>query len=316
MKSAPLIPVTEFENFISSHCTADGVTTIERRHPDFGKWKERSMDLGDIKIFEHQTEITNDINVHFENENSDAVHHCMSLQGNMDANFFGFNMEARLTPLSYHTLFIPYHEYSFGMGPTITNIHLEISRKYYSSFLSDSEKWSAEMKTQLLKDKLYYSGERKLSQVMVQTIYSIFNSPLSGSLKKLLVEAKIHELVALQLYHATDPIIRRKQSGETDMMHAIKDFLDGKYLEPHTLRGIAKHFGVNEFTLKKGFRNQFNTTVFDYILMKRLEHGRELLRSSDKTILEVSMIVGYKYPNHFSTAFKKMFGVNPTEVRA
>jgi AraC family transcriptional regulator, transcriptional activator of the genes for pyochelin and ferripyochelin receptors len=316
MKSAPLISASEFESYSVSNDDLGGMTTLERRHPDFGVWKERFIDLGNIRIFEHQAEIKQSLNIHFEEDKDDCVHHCMSLQGLMDAKFFGSNVEAQLSPLSFHSLFIPYNEYTFGIGSSITNIHLEITRDYYSSLLPDSEKWSTEIKQKLQKDLWYYTGELKLSQAMIQTIHAIFNCPLIGSLKKLLVEAKIQELIALQLQSAIDVPQPKKQVAQSDLIFSIRDHLDQSYLQPQTLKGISKHFGINEFALKKGFKKNLNTTVFDYILLKRLEHGRKLLIESNQSVQEIGSMVGYKYPNHFSAAFKKTFGVNPTELRA
>ena len=201
------------------------------------------------------------------------------------------------------------------MGRTFTNVHIEVELEHYLDLLSESEKWSAELKEKLLKRKLHYSGEFPLSSNMVRTIYSIFESPLSGSLKKILIEASVHELLALQLHYSShkfsDPSV---QKGK-DVFHAIRTYLDETYLQEHSLKNIARHFGINEFSLKKGFREHYNTTVFDYLLNKRLEYARELLSSNHKTIQQVSTIVGYKYPNHFSVAFKKRFGISPVHFR-
>ena len=70
-------------------------------------------------------------------------------------------------------------------------------------------------------------------------------------------------------------------------------------------------FGINEFALKNGYKTQFGTTVFDYLIGRRLEHARELLVQPTYSIQQVSAVVGYKHANHFSTAFKNRFGTTP-----
>jgi len=99
------------------------------------------------------------------------------------------------------------------------------------------------------------------------------------------------------------------------MFAEIKNYLDKTYLHEHSLNTIARQFGLNEFSLKKGFKANFNTTVFDYLLTKRMEHAHSLLLNTSQSIQEISSITGYKYSNHFSTAFKKRFGISPVAFR-
>ena len=103
--------------------------------------------------------------------------------------------------------------------------------------------------------------------------------------------------------------------GKKELFLSIQHYLDNTFLEEHSLKNIARHFGINEFLLKKGFRENIGTTVFDYLLSKRLEYSLQLLQSTDQSIADISVTIGYKYPNHFSSAFKKRFGVNPTDWR-
>ncbi|MDZ7646175.1 MAG: helix-turn-helix domain-containing protein [Cytophagales bacterium] len=50
-------------------------------------------------------------------------------------------------------------------------------------------------------------------------------------------------------------------------------------------------------------------------LAKRLAYSLQLLQSTNQSISDIGSLVGYKYPNHFSASFKKMYSVSPTELR-
>ena len=316
MKSAPDINFKEFAHYQVSEADVNGFSYSELVHPDFGSWKYKIMDLGNICISEHQVALKEKVNIQFDDSRVDAIHHCMLFDGAVNTVFSEKNSAAPLTAKSFHAVYLPSQEYILDIDSIMSNVHVEITRDCYLSFLSDSEKWSAELKKKLFENEVYNPGELKLSMEMVQTIHSIFNSPLSGSLKKLLIEAKVHELIALQLYQLFQPKDQKKSAkGNVELFHAVKEYLDQSFLESLSLGGISKHFGINDFTLKKGFKENFNKTVFDYVLERRLEYGMNLLRNTDQAIQQISSVVGYKYPNHFSAAFKKRFGVNPTEVR-
>jgi AraC-like DNA-binding protein len=317
MHQVPVVHFTEYAQYTTQETEANGIRLTERVHPDFGTWRERSINLGSIVVAEHQANLSREINVLFDDGSvKDYVHHCHSLKGTMGTYFRNQRIRTQLTPNTFHSLFVPEQGYLFSMTTAFTNIHIALAKEYYTGLLCDSEKWSAEMRTRLLNNLAHYTGELKLTPQMVQVIHSIFNSQLSGSLKKLLIEAQVQELVAMQLHTMLGNTEgRNSHTSKADVFYAIRDYLDATFLQEHTLKSIARNFGLNDFALKKGFRENFNSTVFEYLLNKRLEHGRELLLSSAQTIQQISTTVGYKYANHFSAAFKKKFGINPAQLR-
>lgn len=317
MKLAPTIHFNEFDHYKTMAEEVNGFQTVERMHPEFGSWQEKFLDLGHIKVYEHRADLKQNVNVHFDNSGLEKyVHHCMSVEGELAANFRDYNLTASLSPRSFHHLYLSGDEYHLGMGAQFLNVHIEVARDYYLNLLGDSEAWSVKMRQQILNNSLFYPGEFKLSLPMMQTIHSIFNSSMSGSLKKVLIEAKVLELVAMQLYSSMGrDEIHKSTCQKKELFFAIQHYLDDTFLEEHSLKNIARHFGINEFILKKGFKENAGTTVFDYILSKRLEYSLQLLQSTDQTITDIGFTIGYKYPNHFSSAFKKKFGINPTECR-
>jgi len=317
MQAAPTIGMDEFVHYTTRNTEANGFQEVERMHPDFGSWKEKFLDLGHIRVYEHRVELEREVNVLFDDGTVDKyVHHCMSVEGNIAANFLDYNISAALSPKSFHNIFLPGEEYYLSLGKQFVNVHIEVERSYYLGLLDDNECWSAELKERILNNLVYYPGEFKLSLPMLQTIHQIFNSAMSGSLKRLLIEAKVHELLALQLHSSIASINSGvKQNSSRELFHVIKEYLDKTFLHEHSLKSISRHFGINEFSLKKGFRELTGTSVFDYLLNKRLEYSLQLLQNTDQSITSIGTTVGYKYPNHFSSAFKKKFGYNPVNLR-
>jgi AraC-like DNA-binding protein len=317
MNAAPTILFDEFSHYAAPATEIGDFQMVERYHPDFGKWNERQLDLGHIKIYEHRVDPKRKVNVKFDDRELDKfVHHCMCVEGGLNTNFNDSNLAANLSPRSFHNLFLPGDEYHLGMESQFVNVHIAIARDYYLNLLSDSERWSAELKNKIVNNDVYYAGEHSLSFSMLHSIHAIFNSAVNGALKKVLIESKVLELIALQLDRlamlSEGP---RNGNSQRDLFMAIQRYLDDTFLQDHSLKNIARHFGINDFTLKKGFKETIGTTVFDYLLSKRLAHSLQLLQSSNQSISDIGSLVGYKYPNHFSTSFKKMYGVSPSELR-
>ncbi len=317
MNLSPTIDFEEFNHYTTSTRDVNGFNETTRQHPDFGSWQQRSFRLNHIHIYEHRAVLNKPVNVQYKKVGLGGyVHHCISLEGTMGAYFLNNQLAANLSQHRYHQLFIPENEYVLGFGQTFTNVHIEIDRQHYTDLLCDSEQWSNDLRKKIVDNKIFYPGDFKLTPDMLLAIHEIFNSPLSGSLKQLLIEAKVHELVALQLGHLSGELTSVKQRpSQRDLFYSIHNYLELNFLKEHSLKEISRNFGVNEFALKKGFRENFQTTIFDFLLSKRLEHAREQLLHTNQTVQEISSLVGYRYPNHFSAAFKKKYGILPSSLK-
>jgi len=84
--------------------------------------------------------------------------------------------------------------------------------------------------------------------------------------------------------------------------------------EPLTIRELSRKVAINECYLKKGFKEMFGTTIFDFYQSQRMEHARYLLYEKGLSVTEVSVMLGYSSISHFSTAFKKHTGLKPCEL--
>ena len=75
---------------------------------------------------------------------------------------------------------------------------------------------------------------------------------------------------------------------------------------------LADKAGINEFKLKIGFRELFQTSPYQYRLRLCLEKAKTLLEDTDDTIDQIASKVGFDTYNGFSTAFKKAYNIAPT----
>lgn len=84
--------------------------------------------------------------------------------------------------------------------------------------------------------------------------------------------------------------------------------------EPITIKELSRKVAINECYLKKGFKELFGTTIFDFYQSQRMEHARYLLYEKGLSVTDVSAMLGYSSISHFSTAFKKHTGLKPCEL--
>ncbi|MFQ4146616.1 AraC family transcriptional regulator [Chlorogloeopsis sp. ULAP02] len=146
----------------------------------------------------------------------------------------------------------------------------------------------------------------------------IVNCPYQGISKRIYLQGKIVELMALQLA----PILAEKGKTQPypglrketiDCIYQAKEILLSRLENPPSSWDLAQTVGVSERTLRRGFQELFQTTVFGYLTSQRMEKAKNLLRSGKVTVTEVAMIVGYSNTSHFGAAFKRQFGITPRD---
>ena len=63
------------------------------------------------------------------------------------------------------------------------------------------------------------------------------------------------------------------------------------------------------------FKKEMGIGVAEYILKKRMEAARNMLRYSDMSYAEISEILAFSSQSHFTAVFKKHHGITPKEYR-
>ena len=82
-----------------------------------------------------------------------------------------------------------------------------------------------------------------------------------------------------------------------------------------SLKDLANAFGTNEFKLKNGFKELYQTTVFRFQTEERLKKAILLIQFTDMQLKAVAKATGFKSFPHFSKTFKKRYGYNPSALK-
>lgn len=92
-------------------------------------------------------------------------------------------------------------------------------------------------------------------------------------------------------------------------------FMKTNYMLKLPINQLALMSGRSVSTFTREFKIIFNTTPHKWILKKRLQLGYKLLEEGRKNVSEINLEAGFEDLAHFSKAFKKEFGVNPSEIK-
>lgn len=158
-----------------------------------------------------------------------------------------------------------------------------------------------------------------LNPAMANLIQSLVNCPYDDGLKRMFLLSKSIEFLVMQAEMCSAALqtsyryIKTRRDEEA-IAHAF-EYVTGQLAKPPGLSELARIVGINEYKLKRGFKETYGTTVFGYIANARLEMAKGMIMNSDKSIGEIAQEVGYSSPQHFSSAFRKKFGITASALK-
>ncbi|MDF2188223.1 AraC family transcriptional regulator [Paraflavitalea sp. CAU 1676] len=167
------------------------------------------------------------------------------------------------------------------------------------------------------KDVMLSSRWGAIDSPIQQVLQQIIHCKYNDDLKKLFLLSKSIELLVLcaEAYEHTQQEQFVKNKADKEKLIAVRDLINERVQDPPNLTQIARIVGLNEYKLKRGFKEVFNNTVFGYLSEQRLHLAHRYLRDTRKTAAEISYELGYATPQHFSNAFRKKFGITPATAR-
>lgn len=152
---------------------------------------------------------------------------------------------------------------------------------------------------------------------MRRVIDDIIHCRQTGELKRIHTEARILELLMYQMEQLGGKGQEQELIKGDDIfkLEQAREILKSRYTSPPTQKDLSREVGLNEFKLRRGFKEYFGITVYDFITRLRMEKAKKLLLDERMSISEVSSFVGFSHQNNFSIAFKKFFGLPPSELK-
>lgn len=87
----------------------------------------------------------------------------------------------------------------------------------------------------------------------------------------------------------------------------------GNIEDPLKLSELAAMVGVSVRQLERLFMAFLNTSPSRYYLEIRLEKARNLLRQTEMSITDISVLCGFTSPTHFSRAYRKLYSIAPSK---
>lgn len=113
--------------------------------------------------------------------------------------------------------------------------------------------------------------------------------------------------------HSDQELKRAKRKG--DRMRSLIDYINTHYAEKLLLTELAKRESLSLHYLSHLFRDSLGMPFQKHLSRVRCEHARQLLLSTDQTLLDIGIACGFSDPKYFNRDFCRQYGCSPKEYR-
>ncbi|QEC42785.1 helix-turn-helix domain-containing protein [Pseudobacter ginsenosidimutans] len=163
------------------------------------------------------------------------------------------------------------------------------------------------------------ASNTSLTPEMITIIRDMLYSDYTGEVRTLYLRNKVSELLLLAFTRIVPGTAGasdiRLHQYDIDKIREAREYLLQNMEHPLTVIELSHKVGINDFKLKKGFKQLYGVTIFDFLLEARMEKARSLLTETDTPIHEIAFATGYKNVSSFTAAFKKRMGFPPSAMK-
>ena len=110
----------------------------------------------------------------------------------------------------------------------------------------------------------------------------------------------------------------KKESGHKPVpgwIGKVREYLADRWNETVSLQELSRASGVHPITISKHFPRYFSCTLGEYLRRLKIEKALALVKSSNRSLMEIAFECGFADQSHFIRVFKGLTGFIPNDFR-
>jgi transcriptional regulator GlxA family with amidase domain len=108
----------------------------------------------------------------------------------------------------------------------------------------------------------------------------------------------------------------RVNAADLVRLRQARDLMDREYARPLDVPALARRALMSPGHFSRSFRAAFGETPYNYLMTRRIERAKALLRRGDLSVTEVCFAVGCTSLGSFSSRFTELVGESPSAYRS
>lgn len=164
-------------------------------------------------------------------------------------------------------------------------------------------------------------AEKEICCAKQLILHDIINCKYQGAYLEMFLESKALELLLCFQKCTVFPLQDcasckfLQRPLEKNKILLAKEIILDRLDNPPTIHELSLEVGINQCYLKKGFKEMFDTTIYEFVQQQRIILAKLLISTTAISIAEIANQVGFSSTGNFSNSFKRHTGVFPSELR-
>lgn len=129
------------------------------------------------------------------------------------------------------------------------------------------------------------------------------------------IHTRMYLLEILELMWKENCILEPKLREQDLLQRELLTFVQQHYTEKITLQDLAEEFHMSEKYISRYFKTHFALNFKQYTQHLRLNYAKELLESSELSVLDVALNAGFPSVHYFIRRFHDIYGITPLQYR-
>lgn len=208
----------------------------------------------------------------------------------------------------------------FVEGRHIRYITIMAEDTFVNSNMSNSKEYSKIFKDKSQGFYKYLTEPIRPSSELKYIFKQMLECDFSNVVKALYLQSKSIEALS----HVIEKKFIRSNASENNLyldkaskasLDKARNIIEDNLSSPLSIAELSELVGLNQYKLKKSFKQQYNMTIFAYVKQQRMMKAMELLKEGELNVSEVAYEIGYINISHFSRNFKNVYGKNPKDFQ-
>ena len=123
------------------------------------------------------------------------------------------------------------------------------------------------------------------------------------------------EILLLRLMRSVNFTVTTAAPLASRQCDIIKRYIDANYKESLNLDDLSRVVHINKYYLAHVFKNEYGVSPINYMISRRIEESRYLLKETDISLSQIARVLGFSSASYFSQSFRRAEGVSPIEYR-
>lgn len=192
---------------------------------------------------------------------------------------------------------------------TVKFISISINKDFFENIASDI----VDMKNIKFmdRDNAYSNQLLSLIEMLIKEIIAY------GERCPLMVDS-IETQIVIQILRDSMPnylIHRRNNNSNNEYIDKSIKYMEEYYGSNINIKEICDTIFISPCHFQRIFKKNMNQTPYNYLMRLRVNKAKEKLINDESNIEEIARICGFLSISHFSTVFKRLEGISPTEYR-